>query len=74
MQKHEMDEKILKLLYAEHYAEAAYNFKLTCSKENCCINVLDCIQSCIIPRLRHTTLSNDNKKLEELITVLLSYN
>lgn len=71
MRKTEIGTETLELLYAGRYAEAVHLFKTTCDKFPLCENALECLQRCLVPKLRYMSLFNDNEKIEKIITGLL---
>lgn len=71
MRKTELETETLELLLDRRYVEGVNSFRTTCDKTTDCKYVLDCLQRCLIPKLRYISLSNGEKGLEIVISELL---
>lgn len=71
MRKTEIGTEVLALLYAGRYAEAVHSFQKTCDEFSHCENISECLQRCLIPKLRYMSLLSEDKKIEKIVTDLL---
>lgn len=67
----EIEMATLDLLYSGRYPEAIHSFRTTCEKYTNCEKISECTERCLLPKLRYMTLSNEDNKLDIIISDLL---